>query len=81
MNLERDIKTAICELALVKPEDVRTEDRLREDLGLDSVSSMELLSILAEKYDVDIEMEEAVAISTVAEVIAIAEERLSEPAQ
>lgn len=76
MTLEEEIKASICELALVKPEDLRLQDRLREDLGLDSVSSMELLSILAEKYDVDIEMEEAVAITTVAQVISIAKERM-----
>lgn len=76
MNIEKEIRDAIAEVAAVRAETIKAEDRLREDLGLDSVSSMELLSMLAERYDVDIEMEEAVAINTVAEVIEVTRSRL-----
>lgn len=76
MNLEHKIREAIAELATVPPNAIRAEDRLREDLGLDSVSSMELLSVLAERFDVNIEMEEAVAITTVAQVIETTRARL-----
>ncbi|MCA9555024.1 MAG: acyl carrier protein [Myxococcales bacterium] len=79
MNLEQEIREAIAEVAAVRPADIHAEDRLREDLGLDSVSSMELLSVLAERYDVDIEMEEAVAITTVAQIIEVTRTRLGAP--
>jgi acyl carrier protein len=32
--------------------EIRDGDRLREDLGLDSIHSMELLSAVTEKYEV-----------------------------
>ena len=44
-------------------------DRLREDLGLDSIHSMELLSAVTEKYEVDVDMEEVQDITTVGDVV------------
>jgi acyl carrier protein len=49
--------------------EIRDADRLREDLGLDSLHSMELLSAITEKYEVDVDMEEVVDINTVGDVV------------
>jgi acyl carrier protein len=46
-------------------------DRLREDLGLDSLHSMELLSAITEKYEVDVDVEEVQDVKTVGDVIAV----------
>jgi acyl carrier protein len=51
------------------PDAIRPEDRLREDLGMDSVASMELLSLLAETLDVSVEMEDAAQVRTVGQVV------------
>ncbi len=40
-------------------------DLLREDLGMDSLGSLELLSTLGEQLDLRLEMEEAMDIRTV----------------
>lgn len=80
MNVEEKIVDIIAELSLVKREEIKSKDRLREDLGLDSVSSMELLSALSEELDLDIEMEETLQITTVEAVIDLARERLRENA-
>ena len=40
-------------------------DRLRDDLGLDSLQSLELLSVLAEELRIDLPMEEAMELGTV----------------
>ena len=42
---------------------------LRDDLGLDSIHSMELLSAVTEKYEVDVDMEEVQDITTVGDVV------------
>ena len=76
MKTEDKIIKIISELTVVKAESIKAQDRLREDLGLDSVMSMELLSALAEEYDLDIEMEEAIAATTVADVIEMTRRRL-----
>jgi acyl carrier protein len=46
-------------------------DRLREDLGLDSLHSMELLSAITEKYEVDVDVEEVQDVKTIGDVIAV----------
>jgi len=74
--IEQNIIRIISTLSLVSPEEIKLEDNLREDLALDSVASMELLSALAEELDIDIEMEEAIGIDTVGAVVKMAHERL-----
>jgi acyl carrier protein len=72
MNLDDRVIDLIAQLATVKRADIKPQDRLRDDLGLDSVSSMELLSLLAEELQLDIPVEEATAVTTVAEALAMA---------
>lgn len=55
----------VSQLSTVREHTIRPEHRLREDLGLDSVSAMELLSMLAEELDLDVPMEEAAHVTTV----------------
>ena len=61
--LTRRIFSMIAELSTVRASDIRLEHRLREDLGLDSVCSMELLSMLAEEFELDVPMEEAAQLT------------------
>lgn len=75
-DFEQRIIRIISELSAVAPDDIRPEDRLREDLALDSVASMELVSALAEEFDLEIEMEEAMEVHTVAAVMEMARNRL-----
>ncbi len=50
---------------------VSASDRLREDLGLDSLHSMELLSSITEKYEVDVDVEQVQEVKTVGDVVAV----------
>ncbi len=79
-NLDARIIRMICEVVPVKPEAVRPTDRLREDLGMDSVASMELLSMLAEQLDLDVGVEDAAHVRTVADTIELAARFLRERA-
>ena len=44
-------------------------DRLREDIGLDSLHAMELLSAVTEKYELDVDIEEVQEVKTVGDVV------------
>ncbi len=44
-------------------------DSLRRDVGLDSLQSMELLSRLTERFDIDPEMDEVMDIDTIGDVV------------
>lgn len=78
--LTQRILSMMAELTVVRVADIRLEHRLREDLGLDSVSSMELLSMLAEAFDLDVPMEEASQITTVAGTVVLARRHLASKA-
>ena len=49
--------------------DIKDTDRLREDIGLDSLHSMELLSAVTEKYQLDVDIEEVQEVKTVDDVV------------
>lgn len=61
---ERTI-AAIAEILEIDPKTVRSSDRLREDLGMDSLGSLELLSSLSAELRVDLEIEDAMDLQTV----------------
>lgn len=65
----------LSDLSAIPASDIKEDDRLREDLGLDSVSSMELVSMLSEEFSIDVELEEAVKIQTVAALLQLADQR------
>ncbi|MFC1609768.1 acyl carrier protein [Myxococcota bacterium] len=68
-QLTQYVQNVVAELADIEPSEVKGADRLREDLGLDSLQSMELLSRVSEEFDIDPDMEEVMKVTTVGEVI------------
>jgi acyl carrier protein len=75
---ETRIFKILSDLSAVPPQQIKRGDRLREDLGLDSVSSMELVSMLSEEFSIDVELEEAVRITDVAGLLALANQRIGD---
>ncbi len=55
----------IAEILEIDPRTVSGGQRLREDLGMDSLGSLELLSTISEQLRIDLEMEDALDIVTV----------------
>ena len=55
---------------------IRPQDRLREDLGLDSLAMIELLFKIEEHFDLEIPNEDLSRVTTVADVTAYVEEKL-----
>jgi acyl carrier protein len=76
MNVEQQVVHMIAQLTTVQQGAIAQEDRLREDLGLDSVSSMELISMLSEELHVEVSLEEAMAVTTVRGAVELAQSRM-----
>lgn len=64
---------SLAEIAEVDATSIRGEQLLREDLGMDSLSSLELLSKVGERLRVDLEVEDAMDIRTVDDACAFVE--------
>jgi acyl carrier protein len=62
----RDVTLALlAEIAETDPAKIRGDQKLREDLGLDSLQSLELLSCVGEKLKIDLDIDKAMDIRTV----------------
>jgi acyl carrier protein len=65
-------------MELDDPSTIRPTDRLREDLGMDSLCSLELLSTVSEEFKLDLEMEAAMGITTLQDAFDFIERNWSE---
>ena len=64
-NIEERVKKIIIEQLGVKEEDVKSEASFVDDLGADSLDTVELVMTLEEEFDTEIPDEEAEKITTV----------------
>lgn len=69
MSIEERVKKIIVEQLGVKEEDVKLEASFVEDLGADSLDTVELVMALEEEFDIEIPDEEAEKITTVQSAI------------
>jgi acyl carrier protein len=74
-EFEQVLRNTIAEFCLVRPEALEASHRLQDDLGFDSITSMELLSLLSERSGIEVSIEEAMQITTVGELLALGLER------
>ncbi len=68
-TLNTYVMDTVAELASVDRAALKGDERLRQDLGLDSMQSMELLSRVSEHFDVDPDMDEVMAVVTINDVV------------
>ena len=69
MSIEERVKKIIVEQLGVKEEDVKPEASFVEDIGADSLDTVELVMALEEEFDIEIPDEEAEKITTVQSAI------------
>ena len=69
------IKAVLKEVAEVNPEEVTLEADLREDLGIDSLTAIELGTELESQFEIEIEDEELASLKTVADIIKLIESK------
>ena len=70
MSSEKRVKEIIVEQLGVKPEEVTNEASFVDDLGADSLDTVELVMALEEEFDVEIPDEDAEKIVTVVDATA-----------
>lgn len=73
-SVEQRVKDIIVEQLGVKPEQVTPEAKFIEDLGADSLDTVELVMALEEEFGQEIPDEEAEKLQTVGDVVKYIEE-------
>ena len=75
MAVESKIKTIIAEQLGVKPEEVTPNASFVDDLGADSLDTVELIMALEEEFNVEIPDEDAEKMKSVGDAIKYIEEK------
>ena len=68
-NIEEQVKSIVAEQLGVKEEEVTNEASFVDDLGADSLDTVELVMAIEEEFDTEIPDEEAEKITTVQQAI------------
>jgi acyl carrier protein len=77
-DVSEKVKAIICDQLMVDPEEITDESSFVEDLGADSLDTVELIMEFEDEFGMEISDEQAEKISTVGEAIAYLEKLLSE---
>lgn len=74
--LSDKVKRALAEQLMLDEADIKTESRLVEDLGADSLDLVQLLILLEKEYSVTFEEEEIKDVKTVGDIIGFLEKHI-----
>ena len=69
MSIEERVRKIVCEQLGKSEEEVNNDSSFVDDLGADSLDTVELVMALEEEFDLEIADEEAEQISTVQEAV------------
>ena len=75
MSAEEKIKSIIAEQLGVKKEEIKPESSFIDDLGADSLDTVELVMALEEEFGIEIPDEDAEKMTTVGDAIKYIEEK------
>ena len=68
-NIEERVKKIVCEQLGVKEEEVKASSSFVDDLGADSLDTVELVMALEEEFETEIPDEQAEKLTTVQEAL------------
>ena len=75
-QIEKDLLKIIAKLAGSAVEKIKLEDKLKDDLGFDSLKSIEAISRITELYEIDPDMDSLSGIESVKDIVDYLEKQL-----
>ncbi len=76
INVEKEIKSIISSVLSISEEKVTLDARFTEDLGMDSILSVEILAGIERKFKITIPDEEIKKVASLRQAVALAEKYL-----
>lgn len=80
MSLQDKVRSIVAEQLGVKPEEVTPQAKFIDDLGADSLDTVELVMALEEEFGIEIPDEEAEKLVTVGDAMKYIEEKAGQKA-
>ncbi len=80
MSVQEKVRSIIAEQLGVKPEEVTPQASFIDDLGADSLDTVELVMALEEEFGIEIPDEEAEKLATVGDAVKYIEEKAGQKA-
>ena len=77
MSVDEKVKDIISEQLGVKKEEIKLESSFIDDLGADSLDTVEVVMALEEEFGIEIPDEDAEKITTVGEAVKYIEEKIN----
>lgn len=74
------LKTVICEQLDIEAEQIKLEAKFTDDLGADSLDTVELIMSIEDEFDIEIGDDKAADIITVQNAVEMIESKLKESA-
>lgn len=78
MSVEDDVRKITVEKLGVKPEEVTLDAKFIDDLGADSLDTVELIMALEEKFGIEVPDEDAEKLDTIGKSVEYIEQKISE---
>ncbi len=78
MSVEDDVRKITIEKLGVKPEEVTLDAKFIDDLGADSLDTVELVMALEEKFEIEVPDEDAEKLDTIGKSVEYIEQKISE---
>ncbi len=63
-DVEQRVKKVVAQVLKVEPARIKPESRFVEDLGAESIQSVELIAAFEEEFDIEIDDQEALKVKT-----------------
>ena len=75
-DVKRRVKEVVARTLKVDPARIADDSRFVEDLGAESIQSVELIAVFEEEFDIEMDEEAALAVKTVGKTVEFIEKML-----
>lgn len=68
-DIEQRVRKVVAQILKVDPSRIKSESRFVEDLGAESIQSVELIAAFEQEFDIEMDDEQATGVKTVGNAV------------